>query len=109
MSFLRSTPPLGNRLASALFLMCFSLLFAQAHSTNIARDNKPGQAGRERVSLNDGWKFSRFVSDPDSLSYNTTLKPWILPSANDFINGTKYKRPSVAGDQPAQRGKEQGR
>ncbi|KAK3898357.1 glycoside hydrolase [Staphylotrichum tortipilum] len=94
MPFLRSTPPLGRRLASALFLLCFSLLLAQAQSANIARDNKPGKAGRERVSLTDGWKFSRFVSDPDSLSYHTTLKSWILPSANDFINGTKYKRPS---------------
>jgi len=50
-------------------------------------------AGRERVSLNGGWRFSRFLSSPDSLSY-TTLKPWILPSGNDFISGTKYQRPS---------------
>jgi len=92
MLFLRSAPRLGRRLATILFLLCFSLLFAGAQSANIVRDNK--SAGRERTSLNDGWRFSRFVSDPDSLSYNTTLKPWILPSANDFINGTKYKRPS---------------
>ncbi|KAI1483460.1 glycoside hydrolase family 2 protein [Daldinia eschscholtzii] len=49
--------------------------------------------GRERVSINDGWRFSRFASNPDSLSYNT-LKEWILPSGNDFIvNGAKHERP----------------
>ncbi|KAI0139850.1 glycoside hydrolase [Xylariaceae sp. FL1272] len=49
---------------------------------------------RERTSLNAGWSFSRFTSNPDGLSYNT-LKPWILPSSNDFIlDGTKYQRPS---------------
>jgi beta-galactosidase len=58
---------------------------------------RPGQTptGRERISLNDGWKFSRFTSNPDSLSYST-LKPWILPSGNDFIEGTKHQPPSGA-------------
>lgn len=50
-------------------------------------------AGRERSSLNDGWRFSRFTSNPDSLSYDT-LKPWILPQANDFLSGKKYDRPT---------------
>ncbi|KAI8627783.1 glycoside hydrolase family 2 protein [Xylariaceae sp. FL1651] len=50
-------------------------------------------AARERTSLNSGWKFSRFTTNPDSLSYNT-MKSWILPSANNFISGTKYQRPS---------------
>ncbi|KAL8417291.1 hypothetical protein RB596_007421 [Gaeumannomyces avenae] len=50
--------------------------------------------GRDRSSLNAGWKFSRFTSNPDSLSYNT-LKPWILPLANDFIvNGAKRQAPT---------------
>lgn len=50
--------------------------------------------GRERVSLGTGWRFSRFTSNPDSLSYNT-LKGWILPSSNDFIvNGDKHERPA---------------
>ncbi|KAI1427109.1 glycoside hydrolase family 2 protein [Xylaria sp. FL1777] len=48
---------------------------------------------RERIDLNAGWRFSRFTTNPDSLSYNT-LKSWILPSANDFINGSKHQRPS---------------
>ncbi len=49
--------------------------------------------GRQRVSLNAGWRFSRFTSNPDSLSYSM-LKRWILPSANNFIIGAKYQRPS---------------
>lgn len=50
---------------------------------------------RERISINSNWKFSRFEANPDSLSYNATLKPWILPSANDFIvDGTKHQRPN---------------
>ncbi|KAL2162563.1 hypothetical protein VTH06DRAFT_7477 [Thermothelomyces fergusii] len=49
--------------------------------------------GRQRISLNEGWKFARFTSDPDSLSYSS-LKPWILPSANNFINGSKHQPPS---------------
>ncbi|KAI1736354.1 glycoside hydrolase family 2 protein [Xylaria scruposa] len=50
-------------------------------------------ATRERIDLNPSWRFSRFTTNPDSLSYNT-LKNWILPSANNFISGTKHERPS---------------
>ncbi|KAK6828051.1 hypothetical protein PG987_011392 [Apiospora arundinis] len=51
------------------------------------------EAERTRLSLNQGWRFSRFESAPDGLSYDT-LKPWILPAANDFINnGNHHKRP----------------
>ncbi|CAK7223343.1 hypothetical protein SBRCBS47491_005176 [Sporothrix bragantina] len=38
---------------------------------------------RQRLSLNKGWRFSRFTTNPDSLSYNT-LKPWMLASSNKF-------------------------
>jgi beta-galactosidase len=52
--------------------------------------------GRDRSSFNAGWKFSRFTSNPDSLSYNT-LKGWMLPLANDFIvKGNKHPVPSGA-------------
>ncbi|PVI05766.1 glycoside hydrolase family 2 protein [Periconia macrospinosa] len=51
-------------------------------------------SGRERTSLNEGWRFSRFTSNPDSLSYDT-LKEWMLPAANGFLSGDKkYERPS---------------
>ncbi|KAI0204095.1 glycoside hydrolase family 2 protein [Astrocystis sublimbata] len=57
-------------------------------------ENAQAAAGRERISLNADWRFSRFTSNPDSLSYNT-LKNWILPIANDFIRqGTQHPRPS---------------
>ncbi|KAK8090786.1 glycoside hydrolase family 2 protein [Apiospora phragmitis] len=53
-------------------------------------------AERTRLSLNQGWRFSRFESAPDGLSYET-LRPWILPSANDFIiNGDQHKSPDGA-------------
>lgn len=63
---------------------------AAAHAMTKLRDNA---SGRERTSLNADWRFSRFTSNPDSLSYDI-LKPWILPSANEFLNEPKYERPS---------------
>ena len=56
------------------------------------------QAGRERLSFNDGWLFTK--DDPegtgDTLSYNK-LKPWLLPSAAVFTkissNVANAKRP----------------
>ena len=53
-------------------------------------------AGRERVSLNDEWRFQRFVDNPDGLSYDV-LKPWILPAANPYLSGAKHERPSAPG------------
>jgi beta-galactosidase len=54
----------------------------------------PNSTGRQRISLNASWRFSRFTTAPDSLSY-TVLKPYMLPSGNDFITaGTKHSRPS---------------
>ncbi|KAK4655449.1 hypothetical protein QC762_302620 [Podospora pseudocomata] len=52
-------------------------------------------ATRERISLNADWRFQRFTSNPDNLNYNT-LKPWLTPSANNFINDAsrRTKRPS---------------
>lgn len=67
------------------------------HPAGPVTERSAASAVRERLSINADWKFSRFASSPDSLSYDSFLKPWILPSANDFIvNGTKYERPSGA-------------
>ncbi|HEX6848420.1 MAG TPA: beta galactosidase jelly roll domain-containing protein, partial [Chitinophagaceae bacterium] len=69
--------------------------------------------GRQRVKINDGWRFMRYDSNPDKLIYDVRpdvndqndnvvadtkptealagtatengLKKWILPTANDFI------------------------
>jgi len=80
-------------------LALLSLFFFFAVQTTYARQvvradaEAAAPAGRERSSLNAGWKFSRFTSNPDQLSYDS-MKSWILPSANDYISGTKRQRPS---------------
>ncbi|MAO66621.1 MAG: beta-galactosidase [Balneola sp.] len=80
---------------------------------------------RERISINDGWKFMKYESaeDADSLIYDVrppleeyndaqaadtepedavrveaetlVLKPWIMPTGNDFIKNPedRYERP----------------
>ncbi|HXO77855.1 MAG TPA: hypothetical protein VN824_21520, partial [Puia sp.] len=78
---------------------------------------------RERICINEGWRFMRYTGEPDSLVYDVrptvdnrndskvadtrasesavgtvsegTLKKWILPSANDFIHdpAKRYQRP----------------
>ncbi|OQP58321.1 beta-galactosidase [Niastella vici] len=83
-----------------------------------------GKQLRERISINDGWKFMKYTSNPDNLIYdirpeitdrndnvvadskpteavtvgnvNNVLKNWILPTANDFINDAakKHQRPN---------------
>lgn len=61
--------------------------------------------GRERTSLNRGWRFKRWTSSPDNIVYDKrqdtpgqarVLKSWILPSANDFIKDAakRYKQPT---------------
>ncbi|KAI1408050.1 glycoside hydrolase family 2 protein [Hypoxylon sp. FL1857] len=63
-------------------------------ASKLPNEHPTASAGRERISINAGWRFSRFESNPDSLSYNT-LKAWILPTGNDFIvNGARHERPS---------------
>ncbi|KAH6652098.1 beta-galactosidase [Truncatella angustata] len=79
-------------------LMILGILFqlANTHSATAHSISRGVSSSvRERISLNGGWRFTRFTSNPDSLSYNETLKPWVLPSANDYIlNGTKHQRPN---------------
>ncbi|KAK4198695.1 glycoside hydrolase family 2 protein [Triangularia verruculosa] len=54
-------------------------------------------AFRRRISLNQGWRFSRSEANRDGLVYDVrsdtpprdrvqVLKPWILPTANDLIS-----------------------
>ncbi|KAF1957296.1 glycoside hydrolase [Byssothecium circinans] len=83
-------------LRSSSFLLwglSISAGFDVATAHTIARPRANGASARERTSINANWRFERFTSNPDSLSYDT-LKPWILPSANDFLSGEKYERPS---------------
>ncbi|RYP13559.1 hypothetical protein DL765_006824 [Monosporascus sp. GIB2] len=70
----------------------------QAAEAGVARrvpnEHPAALNGRERISLNAGWRFSRFASNPDSLSYDV-MKEWILPTGNQFVvTGTQHPRPS---------------
>lgn len=98
------------------YMFLFGLLSAvSCRSTRPAADKiTPGASMvRERISINNGWKFFRYHSDPDHLVYDVrpevtdrndnvvadskptesvavktsadVLKDWILPSGNDFI------------------------
>ncbi|KFY80678.1 hypothetical protein V499_00506 [Pseudogymnoascus sp. VKM F-103] len=75
--------------------LAFLLMLAQSAQSHTveSRNNGGAASGRQRISLNAGWRFERFTSNPDALSYDL-LKQWILPSGNDFISGTKHELPS---------------
>ncbi|KAM7196272.1 glycoside hydrolase [Naviculisporaceae sp. PSN 640] len=88
----------STRLASQACGLLLVTLFLLA-SLSIAHPNpvearQAKSTGRGRISINAGWRFQRFTSNPDSLSYNT-LKSFILPSGNDFIAGSKRQKPSA--------------
>ena len=102
------------------FLLIFSGNSFQAASQISRTSSIPT---RERISLNDDWKFMRYMASPDNLMYaerpvvtnhnddivadtkpteaisitptGQFLKNWILPSANDFIKdpAKHHKRP----------------
>lgn len=57
------------------------------------------QPARQRLSLNKGWRFARFTTNPDSLSYDT-LKPWMLASATKFTP-SKAEPAALPSDTPA--------
>ncbi|KAF3047807.1 hypothetical protein E8E11_004842 [Didymella keratinophila] len=62
--------------------------------------------GRQRISINNDWRFWRSETNPDHITYDnrtdtpqqgvTYLRPYILPSANDFIldPSKHYKAPT---------------
>ncbi len=105
------------RLINASFILLLTLAFLLGCSTReIQTENV-----RQRISINEGWKFFKYNSakEADSLMYDVrpevtigtenkvadakpteaveagtkqqALKPWILPSANDFINDPDKK------------------
>jgi beta-galactosidase len=83
-----------------------------------------GKSQRERISINEGWRFMKYTTEPDKLLYDIrpqvtdrndnivadskpteaviatgeggVLKKWILPTANDFINdpAKQHQRPA---------------
>ncbi|RMZ68808.1 glycoside hydrolase family 2 [Pyrenophora seminiperda CCB06] len=74
--------------------LMFSVFFdASAAHTGTIKKTRAASEDRQRTSLNADWRFERFTSNPDGLSYDI-LKPWIMPTANEFLSGKKYERPS---------------
>lgn len=102
-----------------LFITTLSIF---SYTNGYSQNQKPIYK-RERIKLNEGWRFMKYKSNPDSLIYDirpeikevndskvadskpeeavkletkeNVLKNWILPSANDFIKDPvkKHIRP----------------
>jgi beta-galactosidase len=109
------------RIALALLISVF--LFVSVAETRDKQTSFSNKAIHERISINEGWRFYKYDSIPDNLIYDVrpavsdyrddrpadskpteaagveksqgALKPWILPSGNDFIIDVKkhYTRP----------------
>ncbi|TKX23537.1 TIM barrel domain-containing protein [Elsinoe australis] len=88
----------------ALCLLAYGLL-SLPDIVTAAAIAKP--IGRERININADWKFLRSETNPDGIIYDqrpdlvnltdaTILKPWVLPSGNDFISDPagRYERPA---------------
>jgi hypothetical protein len=93
-------------LISSVLLLLVHQQTTQASTIRNSSKNGSG-LGRERLSLNEGWRFLRTIENADNLIYDrrpdlvvenstTILKPWILPSGNDFIIDTvnHHQRPA---------------
>lgn len=93
---------LGN--ACGLLMLALPLINPSTQALTV-RDNLDN-GGRDRINLNADWRFQRTESNPDGIVYDdrpdlnisddvTVLKPWILPSANRFINDpeNRHERP----------------
>ncbi|KAF6816277.1 beta-galactosidase (glycosyl hydrolase family 2) [Colletotrichum plurivorum] len=98
--------PLPSAQALGL-LSLLLLLFISPITALTIHPRNTSSPGRSRTSINKNWRFTRLEFNTDGLIYdhrpdleNLTdvfvLKPWILPSANDFIaDATQhYSRPS---------------
>jgi len=108
-----------------LLVMCFML---SVNTSLFAQTETKGSNIRQRISINDGWRFYKYdaKTKADNLIYDVrpqsgenkeykvadakptealkiesnqdVLKAWVLPSANDFINDTKKQHIRPAGD-----------
>ncbi len=106
-----------SRAFICIFLLLSSLLLLNCNSSksvsNSGYQKQAGSPARERISINEGWKFMRYTGEPDNLNYDErpvvtnrndnvvadtkpgeavlatsseqVLKKWILPTANNFI------------------------
>src|SRR6478736_204482 len=76
---------IGGASCPALVLVVLALLSLAASA----------MAQRERVLFNDDWRFTK--GDPENSGANlryTSLKAWILPSANAFRTTNDFPRPT---------------
>src|SRR4051812_34838941 len=106
------------------YLLLLSVIVGSCKSSGSIVNSNDKISTRERISINEGWKFYRYDTAPDKLIYDVrpevtdrndnivadtkptesvtlnssdkVLKNWILPSANDFISDTtkQHRRPS---------------
>lgn len=90
-------------------LLGFCLLQQTVGAHVIQSRQYPTQStGRQRISINDDWRFWRSETNPDGITYDnrtdtpqsgiTYLRPYILPSANDFILDPSKHYVTPAGD-----------
>lgn len=98
--------PLTSILLMSIFLRAHHSSAESATSASSYQTFAAG-VGRQRISINHGWRFFRSEDIPDGISYNTRpglpspagteiLRPWILPSGNQFIkeHNKQHRRPS---------------
>ena len=108
-------------------LMCFTL-FTSTQVQSQASAKLASNINRQRISINEGWRFYRYDSSakadnfiydirPDVSDYKENrvadskpteavkvevtkevLKPWILPTGNDFIKDTQKRHIRPAGN-----------
>lgn len=106
------------------FMRLLFLLTSTSFISVAACQPSAKSVSRERTSLNTGWRFMKYTSEPDSLIYDerpktgyrndnivadtratdtgkaassqSVLKAWILPTANDFIAdpAKRHQRPA---------------
>ncbi len=106
------------------FTLVYSILFVSTVRLKSVKPEVVNYITRERISINEGWRFFKYDSLSDNLIYDVrpavsgyrddrpadskpteaegvvvgqnVLKAWILPSGNDFIKDSKrhYVRPA---------------
>jgi beta-galactosidase len=96
-----------------LLLLLTLILFMNARPASAlvprfaSKPNTTDATGRSRININSGWRFRRTENNTDGIVYDIrpdhanltdlkVLKPWILPSGNDFIKdpAKRYELPT---------------
>jgi len=122
--FIFNDPDNRNALSACLMTGCL-MLFVCVPATVFSAANGDTSNPRERVAINENWRFYKYdsVEEADDLVYDVrpsitgrkdektdsdessergeiaasrkVLKPWILPTGNDFVNdpSERYTRP----------------